>query len=117
MSWTQEMDAALIKGRADGLTAELIGQQLGVTRNAVLGRSFRIGLADGVNPFQPTQGRAVERSKAAKERCIQKRMIRERNVRLRLLVADIRAALGIMNETEIIAIKAIIDNAKRRIAS
>jgi hypothetical protein len=117
MSWTQEMDAALVKGRSDGLTAEMIGQRLGVTRNAVLGRTFRLGMADGSRPFQPTQGPAVERSRAAKERGVQRRMRLEHNVRLRALVAEFRAAARAFNDTEIIAIRAVIDNAKMRTAS
>jgi hypothetical protein len=44
MNWTPEMDAAVKSGFAGGLSARLIGERLGVTRNSVLGRAFRLGL-------------------------------------------------------------------------
>jgi hypothetical protein len=43
--WTPEMDAAVTSGFAEGLSARLIGERMGVTRNAVLGRTFRLGLS------------------------------------------------------------------------
>jgi hypothetical protein len=39
------MDAAMIAGIDDNLSARLIAEKLGVTRNAVLGRKFRLGWA------------------------------------------------------------------------
>lgn len=43
--WTPEMDAVVATGFRDKLSARLIGERLGVSRNAVLGRHFRLGLA------------------------------------------------------------------------
>jgi hypothetical protein len=40
--WTREMDAAIAAGFENGLSARLIGENLGVTKNAVLGRKFRL---------------------------------------------------------------------------
>jgi len=42
--WTDEMDSALKQGYEAGKSARLIGDELGVTRNSVLGRTFRLGL-------------------------------------------------------------------------
>lgn len=44
--WTPEMDAAITRGHQDGLSARLIAESIGggVTRNSVLGRTFRLGL-------------------------------------------------------------------------
>lgn len=56
MSWTPEMDAAVKSGFDEGLSARLIGERLGVTRNSVLGRTFRLGLCQPAGqPRQPKQ--------------------------------------------------------------
>jgi len=47
------MDACLAIGINNGCSAHLIATALGVTRNAVLGRKFRLGLCDGKKPTQP----------------------------------------------------------------
>ena len=44
-AWTPEMDAVITTGFEVGLSARIIGEQLGMTRNSVLGRSFRLGLS------------------------------------------------------------------------
>lgn len=44
MEWTEEQDAKLRAGIQNRMSARLIGESLGVTRNSVLGRVFRLGL-------------------------------------------------------------------------
>lgn len=54
MIWTDEMDASIRRGHEAGLSARLISEQLGVTRNAVLGRTFRLGLCKSYSePREP----------------------------------------------------------------
>ena len=45
MDWTSDMDDILREGLKQGLSARLISDQLGVTRNAVLGRTYRLKLS------------------------------------------------------------------------
>jgi hypothetical protein len=45
VEWSKEMDAAVESGIQKGLSAREIGEALGVTRNSVLGRVFRLNLA------------------------------------------------------------------------
>lgn len=54
MSWTDEMDTILRDGHRQGLSARIIAEQLGTTRNSVLGRTFRLGLCHSyAEPRQP----------------------------------------------------------------
>lgn len=43
--WTPEMDSTIVAGFREGRSAREVAERLGVTRNAVLGRSFRMGLS------------------------------------------------------------------------
>jgi len=43
--WTPERTGALIALWNDGITAREIGRRLGMTRNAVIGKAFRLDLA------------------------------------------------------------------------
>ena len=45
MDWTDEADALLREGISKGLSAAQIGDKLGVSRNSILGRTFRLGLS------------------------------------------------------------------------
>lgn len=45
ISWSEEMDAILKAGIAAGKSARVLGDEIGVTRNSVLGRTFRLGLS------------------------------------------------------------------------
>ncbi len=47
MMWTPEMDDALVAGFESGLSSSIVAAQMGVTRNAVIGRSHRLNLSDG----------------------------------------------------------------------
>jgi GcrA cell cycle regulator/Sigma-70, region 4 len=56
MDWTEAEDVKLKAGIQNRMSARLIGEQLGKTRNSVLGRIFRLGLRlrlDGKNPPRP----------------------------------------------------------------
>lgn len=45
MAWTDEKHAALVRLAAEGLSASEIGARIGMTRNAVIGRCWRKGVA------------------------------------------------------------------------
>jgi GcrA cell cycle regulator len=47
-NWTPDADTLLAQRAAQGLTAAQIGAMLGVTKNAIIGRARRIGVA--LNP-------------------------------------------------------------------
>jgi len=56
MGWTEERVATLRKLWAEGLSASQIAKQLGgVTRNAVIGKVHRLGLAGRATPSRPTK--------------------------------------------------------------
>jgi hypothetical protein len=65
MDWTEQKDNALKEGVKNGLSASKIAQKLGkgVTRNAVLGRIFRLKLvADGIKERKPYKKRRKSRT-------------------------------------------------------
>lgn len=56
MGWTEERVALLKKLWAEGLSASQIAKQLtGVTRNAVIGKVHRLGLAGRATPSRPAK--------------------------------------------------------------
>ncbi|MCR6645741.1 MAG: GcrA family cell cycle regulator [Terricaulis sp.] len=56
MNWTEERVATLRKLWAEGLSASQIAKQLGgVTRNAVIGKVHRLGLAGRATPSRPAK--------------------------------------------------------------
>ena len=56
MGWTEERVAQLRKLWAEGLSASQIAKQLGgVTRNAVIGKVHRLGLAGRATPSRPAK--------------------------------------------------------------
>ncbi len=56
MGWSEERVALLRKLWAEGLSASQIAKQLGgVTRNAVIGKVHRLGLAGGATPSRPAK--------------------------------------------------------------
>ena len=56
MSWTDERVETLKKLWIDGLSASQIAKQLGsVTRNAVIGKVHRLGLAGRATPSRPAK--------------------------------------------------------------
>ncbi len=56
MNWTEERVALLRKLWAEGLSASQIAKQLGgVTRNAVIGKVHRLGLAGRATPSRPAK--------------------------------------------------------------
>lgn len=56
MAWTEERVALLRKLWAEGLSASQIAKQLGgVTRNAVIGKVHRLGLAGRATPSRPAK--------------------------------------------------------------
>jgi IS30 family transposase len=55
MAWTEEMDTILRDGHQRGLSARIIAEQIGTTRNSILGRTFRLGLCQSYTaPRRPT---------------------------------------------------------------
>jgi len=63
MSWTEDQVLTLQRLWADGLTASQIAAQLGsVTRNAVIGKAHRLGLAGRPSPIR-SDGPIVRRAK------------------------------------------------------
>jgi hypothetical protein len=70
--WTAEKDRLLRRLKAKGLTARQIGDQLGTTRNAVIGRSARLS---GV--VFPSQIRRAKEEQALRRERLQRK--KERN--------------------------------------
>jgi hypothetical protein len=50
--WTPALDARLIAMWYDGLPTAEIGDRLGITKNAVIGRKNRLGLASRLSPIK-----------------------------------------------------------------
>lgn len=73
------MDGAIVAGHAEGLSAREIASQLGKTRNAVLGRTFRLQLGGTPeNKYLPNISReAMERVAEAKKAAKELRAVRE----------------------------------------
>lgn len=114
MSWTDERDAALRQGRKDGLSAAVIADQLGITRNAVLGRAFRLGLgATRAAPVCPTirvdQDKRGRRQLAAVERANLRKTIDY----IRAVLAGVRCGALSVDTSVLIAMKALADRAKK----
>ncbi len=63
MTWTDERVELLKRLWAEGLSASQIAAQLGggITRNAVIGKVHRLGLAGRAKPAASTAGRAARR--------------------------------------------------------
>lgn len=63
MSWTEERVNSLKKLWTDGLSASQIAKQLGgVTRNAVIGKVHRLGLAGRATPSRPAMKRPMRQT-------------------------------------------------------
>lgn len=58
--WSAQMDEQLAALWAEGISTRLIGEQLGVTKNAVVDRSRRLGLPVRPNPVGAARARRVE---------------------------------------------------------
>ena len=57
-SWTEERVELLKRLWAEGRSARYIGHELGVTRNAVIGKVSRLGLTGRIKPDRPKAPRA-----------------------------------------------------------
>lgn len=74
--WSPEMDAAIIAGIQEGVSARIIGERLGVTRNAVLGRTFRLKLCqDYANPRRPETTAVKPKRASLVEKAIERKVI------------------------------------------
>jgi len=71
MSWTQERVELLRKLWLEGLSAAQVAAELGsgVTRNAVIGKIHRLGLAERGKPSSAPRPRAPKASRAGAETC------------------------------------------------
>lgn len=58
MSWTDEKVKELARLWENGLTTGEIGKQLGVSKNAVVGKAHRLGLAGRPSPIKRVDGEA-----------------------------------------------------------
>jgi GcrA cell cycle regulator len=81
MSWTDERVALLKKLWEKGLSASQIASELGgVTRNAVIGKAHRMGLASRPSPLKTE----TQKPKAAKKKAPEKKAVKERITLLQL---------------------------------
>lgn len=58
--WTPERISALIALWEEGLTTSVIGDRLGITKNAVVGKVHRLGLPKRQSPIRKTPEKAVK---------------------------------------------------------
>lgn len=61
MSWTPDQVAFIKKSIKDGLSAKQVSEALGVTRNSVVAKSWRLGLRFGSSPAASPRSRAQHR--------------------------------------------------------
>lgn len=59
MIWTEEQDQTLIALRSDGYSAAEIGAKIGFSRNAVLGRVYRLNLPPLDPNYRRTERKAI----------------------------------------------------------
>jgi|GEM_PF-2226299 len=62
--WTERRIAQLTELWAEGVTANAIAEQMGCTRNAVIGKSHRLELPARPSPIRPKDGPLSERTAA-----------------------------------------------------
>lgn len=53
--WTDELDCEISRGFSEGMSAREIGEKIGKTRNAILGRAFRLNLERAPLPPKPRE--------------------------------------------------------------
>ena len=63
MSWTEDRIALLTKLWEEGLSAQEIGRQLDVTKNAVIGKAHRLGLQSRPSPIRRSKAIAPKKIK------------------------------------------------------
>lgn len=86
IDWNESAIATLRTLKAEGLSASLIGKELGVTRNAVIGKLHRMGIVHEQRVEQVRKSN--NKSNAASERIRIARMLRKRKL------AEMTAARG-----------------------
>lgn len=64
--WSQDDDNGLVELAASGMSASQIAKELGVTRNAVIGRASRMGVQIGAS--RPQAGKKSEKSGIVKRK-------------------------------------------------
>lgn len=71
MDWTPERTEALARLWSEGLTTSEIGRRLGITKNAVVGKAHRTGLAKRASPIpaKPPRGEVVHLEKLGAGMC------------------------------------------------
>ncbi len=95
MGWTDERVALLKKLWQEGLSASQIAKQLGsVTRNAVIGKVHRLGLAGRVTPTRPA--RRPQRTPRPRPAAVQAQPPRPRPAPAAIEVEPVRLANGRM---------------------
>ena len=65
--WSDEEVARLKGRRADGLSYGAIAREMGLTRNAVIGKAMRLGMRSAERPRGVAGGEAVKRVKAERQ--------------------------------------------------
>jgi len=53
MKWTPELTARVIQMKRDGLSGRQMAKRLGMSRSAIVGKLFRMGLCTGQNTKDP----------------------------------------------------------------
>ncbi len=82
--WCEDRDGRLRAMLDAGASASMIASALGTTKNAVLGRKFRLGLGKPMLPRTPEEIAAARQRRLEARRALNKKHREERRVRPRL---------------------------------
>lgn len=109
--WTREMDATLRLCHEGGLSARIVANQLGVTRNAVIGRKFRLNMRGmPETPFCSEERKA--RRRELEDRKLFRKQERDRLRRIKRLIEDIKDSAPLLLVEHIEAMELILNRGK-----